>query len=76
VTIPDPASARVIVELLRAVAPSTHIIARARYHRYASELESGGAHDVIDEEQFVGARLAARLRNQLRSNAASSGNEP
>ncbi len=66
VTVPDPAAARAIVELIRSIAPDVHIIARARYHRYLADLEAGGAHEVIDEEQLVGARLAARLRRRLR----------
>jgi CPA2 family monovalent cation:H+ antiporter-2 len=66
VTIPDPAAARTIVELIRSSAPEVHIIARARYHRYSADLQAGGAHDVIDEELSVGARLAARLRRRLR----------
>ena len=65
VTIPDPAAACAIVELVRSLAPDVHIIARARYHRYFEDLRAGGAHEVIDEEQLVGTRLAARLRKCL-----------
>ncbi len=67
VTIPDPAAASAIVALIRSIAPDVYIIARARYHRFYAELLASGAHEVIDEEQFVGARLAARLRRRLRS---------
>ncbi len=67
VTVPDPAAARAIVELIRSIAPAVHIIARARYQQYFSDLQAGGAHEVIDEEQFVGARLAAMLRRHLRA---------
>ncbi len=67
VTIPDPAAASAIVGLIRSMAPDVHIIARARYHRYRADLESAGAHEVIDEEQHVGARLAGRLRRRLRA---------
>lgn len=67
ITVPDPAAARAIVELIRSIAPEVHIIARARYHRYLADLQVAGAHEVIDEEQFVGARLAARLRRRLRA---------
>jgi CPA2 family monovalent cation:H+ antiporter-2 len=66
VTIPDPAAARSVVELIRSIAPDVHIIARARYHRYFADLQAGGAHDVIDEEKLVGNRLALQLRKQLR----------
>ena len=67
VTIPDPAAARAIVALIRSIAPDVYIIARARYHRYYADLQAGGAHEVIDEEQFVGARMASRLRSRLRA---------
>ena len=67
VTIPDPAAASAIVGLIRSIAPDVHIIARARYHRYRADLESAGAHEVIDEERHVGARLAGRLRRRLRA---------
>jgi CPA2 family monovalent cation:H+ antiporter-2 len=72
VTIPDPASALVIVELIRSIAPDVYIIARARYHRFLAELQAGGAHEVIDEERLVGARLATRLRRHLRGVERSS----
>jgi len=65
VTIPDPDGARGVIELIRSIAPDAFIIARARYHRHYADLESGGAHEVIDEEQLIGARLAARLRKRL-----------
>ncbi len=67
VTVPDPAAACAIVELVRSLAPDVHIIARARYHRYFEDIRAGGAHEVIDEEQLVGIRLAARLRKKIRS---------
>ncbi len=68
VAIPDPAGARAIVGMIRAMAPDVYIIARARYHMYISELEESGAHEVIDEEQLVGGVLADRLSVRLRAN--------
>jgi len=62
VTVPDPASARGIVALIRSIAPEVHIIARARYHRYLSHLLEGGASEVVDEERLVGMRLASQLQ--------------
>ncbi|MEE8469639.1 MAG: cation:proton antiporter [Planctomycetota bacterium] len=76
VTIPDPESVRAIVELIRSIAPEVHIIARARYHRYFADLQAAGAHEVIDEEQFVGVRLAARLRRRLRAVERSDMSDP
>lgn len=67
VTVPDPAGALAIVELIKSIAPEVHIIARGRYHRYLPDLQAAGAHDVIDEEQLVGARMAALLRRRLRA---------
>ncbi len=71
VTVPDPDSARTVVELIRSIAPNAHVIARARYHRHREDLAGGGAHEVIDEEQLVGLRLAALLRRRLYSRATS-----
>lgn len=69
VTIPDPLAAKVVIKQIRTCAPATHIIARGRYHRYVDELTESGAHEVLDEEQLVGARLSARLRRKLRARA-------
>ncbi|MDP7062817.1 MAG: cation:proton antiporter [Planctomycetota bacterium] len=65
VTVPDPAGARTIVELVRSINPDAHIIARVRYHRYLADINEAGAHEVVDEERLVGVRLAAQLRRQF-----------
>lgn len=67
VTIPDPIAAKAVIAQIRQIAPGTHVIARGRYHRFAQELYEAGAHEVLDEEQLVGARLAARLRRRVRA---------
>jgi CPA2 family monovalent cation:H+ antiporter-2 len=69
VTVPDPGTARRVVELLRAVAPDTPVIARSRYHIHRWQLDVAGAHAVIDEEAEVGMRLAEAVRRQLRGDA-------
>ncbi len=66
VTVPDPASARHVIEGVRSLSPETPIIARARYHRYRSELIRAGASALVDEEEQVGIRLAAALQKMLR----------
>ena len=66
VTVPDPTSARHVIELVRSMSPETPIIARARYHRYRSELLRAGAHAVVDEEEEVGLRMTAALKKVLR----------
>jgi len=67
VTIPDPLAAIAVIKQIRNSAPAVHVIARGRYHRHVPDLYEAGAHEVLDEEQLVGARLAARLRKQMRS---------
>lgn len=66
VSIPDPLASKAVIKQIRACAPAVHVIARGRYHRYVQDLYDAGAHDVLDEEQLVGTRLAARLRRQMR----------
>lgn len=67
VTVPDPATARQIVEAVRSLSPDTPVIARARYHRYRSELARAGAIAVIDEEEEVGLRIATDVQKKLRA---------
>ena len=66
VTVPDPMTAKRVVEMVRTMAPTVHIIARARYHRYFKDLQHSGADEVVDEERIVGAILGARARGCLR----------
>ena len=54
-----------IIERVRARAPGTTVIARARYHVYRWNLLSAGAHAVVDEEEEVGARIAAKVLEHL-----------
>ena len=67
ITVPDPATARQVVELVRSLAPDTAIIARARYHIHRWQLLLAGAHAVVDEEEEVGRRIASEVRKKLRS---------
>ena len=61
-TVPDPAAAQQITRQLHAIAPSTPIVTRARYHRYIPDLLGAAATVTIDEETEVGLRIAAQLR--------------
>lgn len=72
VTVPDPAVARHIIEVVRSLGPDTSIIARARYHRYRSELALAGAVAVIDEEEQVGVQMASAVQEKLRTDVARS----
>ena len=65
VTVPDPATARLVVEQVRSLSPDTFIVVRARYHVHRWQLTVAGAHVVIDEEQEVGLRIAAEVRKKL-----------
>lgn len=65
ITIPDPWTARHIIQQVRALAPDTPIIVRARYHIHRWQLEVAGADAVVDEEQEVGVQLAAEVRHRL-----------
>ncbi len=67
VTVPDPAAARQIIEGVRSLGTDTSIIARARYHRYRSELALAGAVAVIDEEEQVGLQIASAVQEKLRT---------
>jgi len=65
VTIPDPSTARSVIQQVRALAPKTLIIVRARYHIHRWQLEMAGATAVVDEEEEVGIQIAAEVRNRL-----------
>ncbi|MCK4343140.1 MAG: cation:proton antiporter [Phycisphaerae bacterium] len=67
VTVPDPATARHVIEQVRALSSETPVIARARYHVYRWELILAGAEVVVDEEEEVGLRIAVAVRKKLRS---------
>jgi hypothetical protein len=66
-TIPDPETARRVVERVHGWAPGTPIVARARYHVRRFELQMAGAVEVVDEEEEVGARISARVRERIGS---------
>lgn len=72
VTVPDPATARQIIEGVRSLSPKTPIIARSRYHIHRWQLTLAGAEAVIDEEEQVGKRIALEVRRTLRA----AGREP
>ena len=67
ITVPDPATARQIVELVRSLAPDTTIVARARYHIHCWQLLLAGADAVVDEEDEVGRRITLEVCRKLRS---------
>ena len=58
VTVPDPNACAVIVGVAQQLAPGVPIVARLRYHQFASDLQRAGADRIVDEEFTVGLRLA------------------
>jgi CPA2 family monovalent cation:H+ antiporter-2 len=70
ITIPDPSTARHIIQQVRALAPRTPIVVRARYHVHRWQLDMAGADAVIDEEEEVGIRIAAEVRHRLVTNGS------
>ena len=67
VTVPDPGTARQIIQRVRAYAPDALVVVRSRYHVHRWQLEVAGAHAVVDEEDEVGARVAAEVRGLLQA---------
>jgi CPA2 family monovalent cation:H+ antiporter-2 len=65
VTVPDPGTARQVVELVRSLSPHTAIVVRARYHVHRWQLDVAGASAVVDEENEVGLGLASEVRKRL-----------
>jgi CPA2 family monovalent cation:H+ antiporter-2 len=65
VTVPDSRTAAGMIRTIRTLLPQVKIIARGRYHRHMSLLETAGASLVVDEEQMVGTRLAEATVGQL-----------
>ena len=65
ITIPDPDATRSIIQMCRVLNPTADIVVRSRYHVRRWELSLAGAHEVIDEEEQVGLRIAASARRFL-----------
>lgn len=62
ITVPDHATTRHLIHLVRDLAPRAYIVARCRYHILHWELLHSGAHMVVDEEDQLGRRLATQVR--------------
>jgi len=62
ITVPDHATTCHLIHLVRDLAPDAFIVARCRYHILHWELLRAGAHEVVDEEDQLGRRLAAQVR--------------
>ena len=65
ITIPDPWTARHVIQRVRSLAPDTSIVVRGRYHIHRWQLEVAGADAVVDEEEEVGIQIAAEVKQLL-----------
>jgi CPA2 family monovalent cation:H+ antiporter-2 len=73
VTIPSPSTTRRLIPLLRRLAPAALLLVRSRYHVHRWELLRAGAHEVVDEEDQVGHRLAEEVRRVLKERRPEPG---
>jgi monovalent cation:H+ antiporter-2, CPA2 family len=61
VTVPDPRSARRILQNIKALSPDSSVIVRSRYHLATQDLWELGAAFAVDEENVVGRELARQV---------------
>lgn len=61
VTVPDPRTAKRILQNIHALSPSSSVIVRSRYHIATPELWELGAAFAVDEENVVGRELARQV---------------
>ena len=65
VTIPDHRATEDVIRQVRLLAPGIKIFARARFGRYAGELERAGASETLNEELLAGLELGRRAKESL-----------
>jgi len=59
--VPDPRSAKRILQNIQALSPGSSAIVRSRYHIATRELWELGAAFAVDEENVVGRELARQV---------------
>jgi len=72
VTVPDPRSAKRILQNIHALSPGTSVIVRSRYHIATRELWELGAVFAVDEENIVGRELARQVVDFLQDSDPES----
>ena len=65
IALPDHRTTVEVIYNVRSLAPDVPIFARCRYHVRHWELLLAGAHQVVDEEDQVGRRLAGYVRQAM-----------
>ncbi|QDU89840.1 Inner membrane protein YbaL [Pirellulimonas nuda] len=63
--VPDHKATRQLIDNVRDLAPEAYLIVRCRYHVWHWELLNAGAHEVADEEDEIGRRMAQRVRRVI-----------
>jgi voltage-gated potassium channel Kch len=61
ITVPDPRTAKRILQGIHALAPAASVIVRSRYNISTMDFWELGAAFVVDEEQVVGQELARQV---------------
>lgn len=65
IAIPDAHTTRLVTSQCKMIGPGVPVVARARYHAEAAEIDVTGADIVVDEEQLTGRRLGKRAGDLL-----------
>jgi CPA2 family monovalent cation:H+ antiporter-2 len=65
ITLPARSAALGVLDAVRALAPTAHVIVRSRHEIDTGELHQAGAHVVVGDEEEVGARLRERTVGYL-----------
>ena len=73
ITVRDHVITHDIIHLIRDLFPDASIVARGRYHVHFLELIYAGAHEVVDEDTEIAARLATSARRLAGSEAEAGG---
>jgi K+:H+ antiporter len=65
ITVPDHRAALDVIHQVRSLAPNVPIFARAKFNRFAGELEEAGASETLNEELITGLEMGRRVRESL-----------
>ncbi|MCA9117147.1 MAG: cation:proton antiporter [Planctomycetaceae bacterium] len=65
ITLPARSAALAVMDSVRAINSTAHVVIRSRYQRHAAEFERAGADEVIGDEFEVGRSLADHVSRQV-----------
>lgn len=72
ITVPHHSTAITILQLVRQLAPQTHVIARSRHQLHTENFVSAGAHAVVGDEEQVGEGLARHLQEWMKAHVLAA----